>query len=127
MGLVKDYLSENIAREKKEIQVNRRLIDSYQSETQAKKTELNELGTKAVIFQARRCSSCGRNLTLPTVHFLCKHSVALFKLAYLILPRAALCRLELVEKVLLRSQRLILVTNGRSIEASICHCMIFGR
>ncbi|KAJ9613237.1 Vacuolar protein sorting-associated protein 11 [Cladophialophora chaetospira] len=74
MGLVKDYLADNISRERKEIQANRRLIDSYRSETASKKAELADLGTKPVVFQARRCSSCNRNLTLPTVHFMCKHS-----------------------------------------------------
>lgn len=74
MGMVKSYLSENVSREQKEILANRRLIDSYRTETAAKKAELAELGTKPVVFQARRCSSCNRNLTLPTVHFMCKHS-----------------------------------------------------
>ena len=74
MGLVKGYLSDNISRERKEIQANRRLIDSYRTETASKKAELADLGTKPVVFQSRRCSSCNRNLTLPTVHFMCKHS-----------------------------------------------------
>ncbi|KIW82030.1 hypothetical protein Z517_05057 [Fonsecaea pedrosoi CBS 271.37] len=74
MGMVKGYLSDNISRERKEIQANRRLIDSYRTETASKKAELADLSTKPVVFQARRCSSCNRNLTLPTVHFMCKHS-----------------------------------------------------
>ncbi len=74
MGMVKDYLTDNITRERKEIQTNRQLIDSYRTETAAKKTEMTDLGSKPVVFQARRCSSCSRNLTLPTLHFLCKHS-----------------------------------------------------
>lgn len=74
MGMVKNYLADNIARERKEILANRRLIDSYRTETAAKRTELDDLGSKPVVFQARRCSSCSRNLTLPTVHFMCKHS-----------------------------------------------------
>ena len=74
MGMVKDYLTNNIARERKEIQANRQLIDSYRRETAAKRAEITDLGTKPVVFQARRCSSCSRNLTLPTVHYLCKHS-----------------------------------------------------
>jgi hypothetical protein len=74
MGMVKAYLSDNVSRERKEIQANRRLIDSYRTETASKKSELTDLETKPVVFQARRCSSCSRNLTLPTVHFMCKHS-----------------------------------------------------
>ncbi|KAL2222222.1 putative vacuolar protein sorting protein [Thermoascus aurantiacus ATCC 26904] len=74
MGMVKRYLSDNIERERKEISSNRRLISSYASETEAKKKEIKELGTKPVVFQSRRCMSCGGSLDLPTVHFLCKHS-----------------------------------------------------
>ena len=74
MGMIKDYLADNIARERKEIQSNRKLIDSYRSETATKKAELDDLATKPVVFQARRCASCGGTLDLPTVHFLCKHS-----------------------------------------------------
>lgn len=74
MGMVKGYLADNISRERKEIQANRRLIDSYRTETASKKSEVADLSSKPVVFQARRCSSCNRNLTLPTVHFMCKHS-----------------------------------------------------
>ncbi|KAL2799861.1 hypothetical protein BJX66DRAFT_230630 [Aspergillus keveii] len=74
MGRVKRYLSDNIERERKEISSNRRLISSYSTETETKMQELEQLGTKPVVFQARRCMSCNRPLDLPTVHFLCKHS-----------------------------------------------------
>ncbi|KAE8414081.1 hypothetical protein BDV36DRAFT_286514 [Aspergillus pseudocaelatus] len=76
MGRVKKYLSDNIERERKEISTNRRLISSYSTETENKRKELEQLGSKPVVFQARRCAlkSCGGVLDLPTVHFLCKHS-----------------------------------------------------
>lgn len=74
MGLVKDYLAVNISRERKEIQSSRRLADSYRSETASKKAEIEDITTKPVVFQSRRCSSCGRSLDLPAVHFMCKHS-----------------------------------------------------
>jgi vacuolar protein sorting-associated protein 11 len=74
MGMVKSYLSDSIARERREIQSNRALIESYRIETAVKKAELEDLGTKPIVFQARRCSACGGPLDLPTVHFLCKHS-----------------------------------------------------
>ncbi|KAE8392990.1 hypothetical protein BDV23DRAFT_150268 [Aspergillus alliaceus] len=76
MGRLKKYLSDNIERERKEISTNRRLISSYSTETENKKKELEQLGSKPVVFQARRCAlkSCGAVLDLPTVHFLCKHS-----------------------------------------------------
>lgn len=74
MGMVKKYLRETIERERKEISNNRRLIESYRGETDAKRKEMDELGTKPAVFQTRRCSACGGSLDLPTVHFLCKHS-----------------------------------------------------
>ena len=74
MGMVKSYLADNIARERKEIQSNRKLIESYRTETASKKAELEDLSNRPTTFQGRRCSSCGGNLDLPTVHFMCKHS-----------------------------------------------------
>jgi vacuolar protein sorting-associated protein 11 len=74
MGMVKSYLADNIARERKEIQSNRKIIESYRTETASKKAELEDLRNKPTTFQGRRCSSCGGNLDLPTVHFMCKHS-----------------------------------------------------
>ncbi|KAJ5568059.1 hypothetical protein N7450_010545, partial [Penicillium hetheringtonii] len=74
MGRVKKYLSSNIDREHKEISTNRRLISSYKSETASKQEELSNLTSQPVIFQSRRCQSCGGTLDLPTVHFLCRHS-----------------------------------------------------
>ncbi|OJD16951.1 hypothetical protein AJ78_02933 [Emergomyces pasteurianus Ep9510] len=74
MGMIKKYLSENIERERKEIANNRRLITSYTADTDAKQKEIDELGTKPFVFQARSCASCHDRLDLPTVHFLCKHS-----------------------------------------------------
>ncbi|KAK4908026.1 Vacuolar protein sorting-associated protein 11, partial [Elasticomyces elasticus] len=74
MGLVKDYLAQNISRERKEIQSNRRLADDYRKETASKKNEIEELTTKPVVFNTRRCSACSASLDLPVVHFMCKHS-----------------------------------------------------
>lgn len=74
MGMVKTYLQETIERERKEISNNRRLIESYRTETENKRKEIDELGSKPAVFQAKRCARCGTELDLPTVHFLCKHS-----------------------------------------------------
>lgn len=77
MGMVKNYLQQTIERERKEISSNRRLIDSYRSETLAKRQEISELSTKPQTFNATRCSSAncgGAPLNLPVIHFLCKHS-----------------------------------------------------
>ncbi|EPS32922.1 hypothetical protein PDE_07883 [Penicillium oxalicum 114-2] len=74
MGRLKKYLGDNIASEDKQIKTNQRLISSYKTETAAKKQELDNLATQPVVFQSRRCQSCGGTLDLPTIHFLCRHS-----------------------------------------------------
>lgn len=74
MGMVKTYLQQSINRERKEISSNRRLITSYRTETLDKRAEITDLATKPQTFNATRCSACGGQLYLPTVHFLCKHS-----------------------------------------------------
>ncbi|KAK0120110.1 hypothetical protein ONS95_011520 [Cadophora gregata] len=74
MGMVKTYLQQTIERERKEIASNRRLITSYRTETVDKRQEITELSTKPQTFNNTRCSFCGSQLSLPAVHFLCKHS-----------------------------------------------------
>ena len=74
MGMIKRYLGEIIDREKKEISNNRGQAERFRTESEAKRKEMEELGTKPAVFQTRRCAACGRSLDLPTVHFLCKHS-----------------------------------------------------
>lgn len=74
MGLVKKYLSATVERERAEIASNQRLIDSYRADTTQKQTEIAALNSQPASFSATRCSSCGRPLDLPVVHFLCKHS-----------------------------------------------------
>lgn len=74
MGMIKPYLQETISRERREIAANRRQINSFRKETEQKRAEMAELGTKPMIFQAQRCPGCGGAIDLPAVHFLCKHS-----------------------------------------------------
>jgi hypothetical protein len=74
MGMVKTYLQHTIDRERRLIASNRSLISSYRTETLEKRQEITTLNTKPQTFNATRCAACGGQLTLPTVHFLCKHS-----------------------------------------------------
>ncbi|EHK98935.1 putative Vacuolar protein sorting-associated protein 11 like protein [Glarea lozoyensis 74030] len=74
MGMIKTYLQATIDRERKEINSNRRLITSYRTETLEKRAEIQDLTTKPQTFNATRCSFCGSQLSLPAVHFMCKHS-----------------------------------------------------
>lgn len=74
MGMIKPYLSETITRERKQIASNKGRITSLRTDTDKRRAELAELGSKPSVFQATRCSDCGQGLDLPAVHFLCKHS-----------------------------------------------------
>ncbi|RYP16150.1 hypothetical protein DL765_005287 [Monosporascus sp. GIB2] len=74
MGMVKPYLAETIARERREIALNKRQINSFRAETEQKRKDIADLGSKPAVFQAQRCPGCGAPLELPAVHFLCKHS-----------------------------------------------------
>ncbi|CAH0045563.1 unnamed protein product [Clonostachys solani] len=74
MGMIKPYLEGTITRERKEIAANRQRIKGLRTDTEKRRTELQDLGSKPAVFQATRCSDCGQGLDLPAVHFLCKHS-----------------------------------------------------
>lgn len=74
MGMIKPYLHETITRERKEMASNRHRITTLRTDTEKRRAELADLGSKPAVFQATRCSDCGQGLDLPAVHFLCKHS-----------------------------------------------------
>ncbi|KAK3182651.1 Vacuolar protein sorting-associated protein 11 [Lecanicillium sp. MT-2017a] len=74
MGMIKPYLQETIARERRQISTNRHRIKTLKADTEKRRAEIEELGSQPAIFQASRCTECAQGLDLPTVHFLCKHS-----------------------------------------------------
>lgn len=55
---------------------DRILMDSYRTETTTKLKEIQALSddSQPQVFQVTRCASCGLNLDLPTIHYMCKHS-----------------------------------------------------
>lgn len=72
--LVKDYIFEFVETEKKEIEINEKLIDSYKQEAEKKKKEVYDLENKPMTIQPNRCDSCSNKLDSETVHFVCSHS-----------------------------------------------------
>jgi hypothetical protein len=74
MGMLKPYLSKTIERERRVIASDRRRADACRQETEERRAQLADLGSKPFVPKASRCSECGLPLELPTVHFLCKHS-----------------------------------------------------
>ncbi|KAJ9143422.1 Vacuolar protein sorting-associated protein 11 [Pleurostoma richardsiae] len=74
MGMIKPYLHQTIEKERRDIASNRRRVAGFRAETEQRRAEIKDLGSKPAVFQATRCSDCGQALDLPVVHFLCKHS-----------------------------------------------------
>lgn len=74
MGMIKPYLHKTVEDERKEIASNRRRVAGFRSETEQRRGEIADLGSKPAVFQATRCPVCTQMLDLPAVHFLCKHS-----------------------------------------------------
>ncbi|KAG8779740.1 hypothetical protein FRC20_003526, partial [Serendipita sp. 405] len=76
VGLVKQWLMRRIGESKSDIESDRRLIDSYRSETAAKLKDIAELSDPDVpkVFHVTQCAAGDGPLELPAVHFMCKHS-----------------------------------------------------
>ncbi|KAM0787031.1 hypothetical protein ACM66B_006297 [Microbotryomycetes sp. NB124-2] len=76
VGLVREYLQRHLAREKQQIDADQGLIESYRTETTAKRRDIRELSDPDAprVLQVTRCSACGGQLDLPAVHFMCRHS-----------------------------------------------------
>mmetsp|Transcript_24 Transcript_24/g.67 ORF Transcript_24/g.67 Transcript_24/m.67 type:complete len:963 (-) Transcript_24:145-3033(-) len=77
MGIVKDYIGRQLTHSNSSIQSDRENIAKYQAETQRMREEVDELQSKARVYQASKCALTGAPLELPAVHFLCGHSFSL--------------------------------------------------
>ncbi|CDZ97685.1 Vacuolar assembly/sorting protein PEP5/VPS11 [Phaffia rhodozyma] len=76
VGIVKDWLKAKVQGMRLEVDSDRVLMNSYRTETSAKLKEVEALtdDTQPQVFQVTRCASCGLNLDLPTIHYMCRHS-----------------------------------------------------
>lgn len=74
LGLVKDYLIDNIESQNNEINNNMKLIEYYEAESTKNSYKLTELTSKPFIIQNNKCSECSLKLDFPVVHFKCNHS-----------------------------------------------------
>lgn len=74
MGMIKPYLHKTVEDERKEIASNQKRVAGFRNETEQRRAEMADLGSKPAVFQATRCPVCTQMLDLPAVHFLCKHS-----------------------------------------------------
>jgi len=67
-GVIKDYVIRILQREKDQIEEDEKAIEKFQHETSTMRKEIEDLTTKPTTFMP------SRDLMLPAVHFLCKHS-----------------------------------------------------
>ncbi|KDQ33122.1 hypothetical protein PLEOSDRAFT_1099105 [Pleurotus ostreatus PC15] len=76
VGLVKSWLVGHITSSREQIHRDQEWTNSYRLETQSKLQQVKELSDidQPRVFHVTRCSSCGGQLDLPSVHFLCNHS-----------------------------------------------------
>ncbi|KAK0463502.1 uncharacterized protein EV420DRAFT_1518537 [Desarmillaria tabescens] len=76
VGLVKEWLMTRITEARSEIQTDQEWTSSYRMETAAKLKQIQDLSDPEHprVFHVTRCSTCGGQLDLPSVHFMCNHS-----------------------------------------------------
>lgn len=76
LGMMREYLLRHVRDERAETDGIKKLIHSYETEITEKEAELAKLSSDdaPVVFQNDACNLCHGALTLPSVHFMCKHS-----------------------------------------------------
>ncbi|KAJ7770859.1 hypothetical protein DFH07DRAFT_1057931 [Mycena maculata] len=76
VGLVKEWLMTRIQTARSHIQSDQEWTTSYRLETAAKLKQVEDLADPEHprVFNVTRCSGCGGQLDLPSVHFMCNHS-----------------------------------------------------
>ncbi|KAL4227956.1 Vacuolar protein sorting-associated protein 11 [Mactra antiquata] len=72
LSVIKNYVIRKLQTENDQISEDERLIKQYQEDTAKKRQQIEDLKTKAKVFQNTKCSICHHPLELPTVHFLCE-------------------------------------------------------
>ncbi|KAF5367253.1 hypothetical protein D9757_011694 [Collybiopsis confluens] len=76
VGLIKEWLIERIKQDRGAIDADQEWINSYRIESAAKLKQVEELSDPEhpKVFHVTRCSTCGGQLDLPSIHFMCNHS-----------------------------------------------------
>ena len=74
LDLIKPFLLKRLKDDQNQIAEVQKLIRDNTKNTTDMKQEIENLRTKARIFQLNKCSQCSQPLDLPAVHFLCMHS-----------------------------------------------------
>eukprot|EP01092_Planopodium_desertum_P000551 TRINITY_DN10827_c0_g2_i3.p1 TRINITY_DN10827_c0_g2~~TRINITY_DN10827_c0_g2_i3.p1 ORF type:complete len:221 (-),score=17.47 TRINITY_DN10827_c0_g2_i3:58-642(-) len=74
LNVVKDYIVRKLQKEGELIKEDKAEIARIKKKTEDMRVQIEELKTKARIFQISKCSACTSPLEPPVVHFLCMHS-----------------------------------------------------
>ena len=70
-GIVRDFVLGRLQADAEAIADDASIIEQLRADAVALLDESHRLATVPVVFQGRKCRSCGGDLDLPTVHFLC--------------------------------------------------------
>ena len=76
VGIVREFIVSSITSTLTSTDADMAAIGDYKTSTEETLAEIGELtdSAGARVFQMARCTACGGQLDLPSVHFMCKHS-----------------------------------------------------
>ena len=75
LSVIREYIINDLALQNQEIEQDEQSINELQNQIEEMKKSIRDLTTKPKTFQATKCSACLAPLELPTIHFLCGHSL----------------------------------------------------
>ena len=74
LGSVRKFILERMEGLSASIESTNKTIATYEQETENIEADIKEIQTRPLTFQATKCELCKKNLELPSLHFLCRHS-----------------------------------------------------
>lgn len=75
LSVIREYIINDLVTQNAEIERDEESINELQQQIEKMKGSIKDLTTKPKTFQATKCSACLAPLELPTIHFLCGHSL----------------------------------------------------
>jgi hypothetical protein len=70
---VKDFIVNSLAKEKKNLDSDKKEFDTNYSKLEKINQEVKELKQKAKVFNLSKCGLCNHTLQIPVTYFLCNH------------------------------------------------------
>ncbi len=71
---VKNFIVNSLAKEKKNLDTDKKEFESNFSKLEKINTEVKELKQKAKVFNISKCAFCNQTIQPPVVYFLCSHA-----------------------------------------------------